>query len=378
MKRPDTSLLSCLFFFICAGIVYGQFTARIPAIKMQTGADEAQIGLMLLCIGAGSLTGFLSVGLLLKHVSSRRLLQTSCILLFLALAACGAVTRVPMLYLSAVIFGLSTSFFDVCMNTQALLLELSSRRARMSAMHSCYSIGGVLGAVSGSVAAAAGAGPMTNFLILIALLLPFWAWAGPRLLEDRVTTSSSEQRKGFPLFVAFCGIMALFAYISEGCAAEWGGLFLQTVKAADESTAALCFAAFSAPMACLRLIGDRLRERFGDFPLLLGGAALASAGMALVLLSPRPVLCLAGYACMGIGLAPVVPTVMSRAGSRSDISPSTASAIVSFFGYSGLLIVPPGLGWVAKHMGLQTALTLPLLLCLCLMAGSFVFRRRQR
>ena len=42
LRLPQASVLGCLFFFLCAGIVYGLFSSRLPAIKAQTQADEAQ------------------------------------------------------------------------------------------------------------------------------------------------------------------------------------------------------------------------------------------------------------------------------------------------------------------------------------------------
>ncbi len=52
--------LACAYFFLCPGIAYGLFTSRLPALKAQTGADEAQIGLFLLSMGGSSLLALLT------------------------------------------------------------------------------------------------------------------------------------------------------------------------------------------------------------------------------------------------------------------------------------------------------------------------------
>ena len=127
-----------------------------------------------------------------------------------------------------------------------------------------------------------------------------------------------------------------------------------------------------------RLVGDRLRCEFGDFPLLLSGSALAFSGMALVLVSPWAAFCLFGYALMGIGLAPIVPIFFSRAGNTPGITPGKASAVVSFMGYSGVLIFPPSLGWLAHNMGLGTALLVIPALCAFLALGSWAFRTDEK
>ena len=110
---------------------------------------------------------------------------------------------------------------------------------------------------------------------------------------------------------------------------------------------------------------------------MLCGSLLAVAGMATVLFVDSAILALFGYACMGFGLAPIVPILFSRAGSCLGVSAGTASAVVSVLAYSALLLFPPLIGILAHARGLATALLLPLGLCLLLVAASFFFRERK-
>ncbi|MBD5626677.1 MAG: MFS transporter [Desulfovibrio sp.] len=374
MSAPARNLYSCLFFFVCAGAVYGQFTARIPAIKAHAGINDAELGLVLLVFGAGSIAGFLGAPLLLKRIPSRFMLMGSALGFLLALTGIAVAPGFSSLCSAAALFGLATAFFDVCMNVQAMLLERVAHRSRMAAMHACYSIGGFLGSMSGSAFAYAGIGIFSNFLSVSLLLTPLVFLSGRNLLPDASARETKKTKQKIPFFILFCGLMALGAFIAEGASAEWGALLLKDVKGADAGTAALCFGALSAPMAFARLTEDRLRERFGDFVLLLAGGLLAFAGLGLVLLSPLPWLCLGGFALMGLGLSPIMPIVISRAGSHGSLPPASASALVSLLGYGGLLVVPPSLGWLAQHFGLETAMLVPLAVCALLVCGSVRFR----
>ena len=85
LRMPRAAASGCLFFFICAGIVYGQFASRMPALKAQTQADEAQIGMALLAFGIGSVAGFIGVGPLLRLMQSRVMLRGASACLLLAL-----------------------------------------------------------------------------------------------------------------------------------------------------------------------------------------------------------------------------------------------------------------------------------------------------
>lgn len=74
MKLSEFAIvrLACAYFFICPGITYGIFTSRLPALKAQTGANEAQIGLVLLCFGGASLISLFSSSWFLKKVGKQK------------------------------------------------------------------------------------------------------------------------------------------------------------------------------------------------------------------------------------------------------------------------------------------------------------------
>ena len=144
-----------------------------------------------------------------------------------------------------------------------------------------------------------------------------------------------------------------------------------------QAVAALAYGTFALFMAISRFAGDHFRARFGDSKMILFGGTLALIGISIVIASPSPYLCLLGYVFMGIGLSPVFPIAISNAGRSKDVSPKTASAIVSFVGYSGLLVIPPLLGFLAEHVGLENALFLPFGAIILVICGSLAFRKRR-
>ena len=383
MKWTELSIVraACAYFFLCPGLTYGVLTARLPALKIQTGADESQLGLMLLCLGLASLAALLSSSYLITRWGSRVVLTRASLILLIAIPLCCLAQTPIQLGAGCLLTGASMGLVDVAVNTQGIQIEHRYRTSCMSFMHAAYSLGGVTGSLAGAVCAGFGLSPFINAVCLLGLYACFRVWAAPRLLND-VPASSTEQKDAssgtIPLFVVVCGVLAMLAYASEGSVAEWGSLLLFTVKGAEEHTAALVFAAFSVTTVFCRLFGDRLRHILSDFILMLGGSLLALSGMLLVLLSPSPAVCLAGYALMGTGLSPIVPILFSRAGSCPGISAGKASAVVSLLSYSGLLFFPPMLGFIAHKQGLEKALLTIIATCLCLALGSFLFRSQRR
>ena len=124
-----------------------------------------------------------------------------------------------------------------------------------------------------------------------------------------------------------------------------------------------------------RLFADPIRKKVGSFVPIRVGLAVGLCGMLTVLFAESAYLCLFGYALMGIGLAPVVPTLFSLAGSVPGISPQRASSTVAFLAYGGLLFVPPCIGYLAQISSLHSALFLVVAFLLVIFAASLVLRR---
>lgn len=370
----------CAYFFVGPGLVYGMFTSRMPALTQQADANEAQIGLVLLCLGISGMFSLAVCAWIIDRFTSRAVLRISTPLLCLALPIAGLADSPLMLGLGCIVVGITMGFVEVSMNAQAIQIERFFSRPCVSLMHASYSIGGILGSLAGAVFAGFAASPFINFCFVLCMYFSFYPFVFPCMQADTpVKKQTLVKTSGrLPVFLLLCGVAATIAYSAEGSVAEWGSLLLFSEKGASEFTSALVFGAFCTTVVIGRIAGDRLRCEIGDFPLLLSGSCLALVGIVTVLLSPWPAVCLFGYALMGLGLAPLVPIFFSRAGNTPGVSPGKASAIVSFMGYSGMLIFPPLLGWLAHNAGLGKALLTIPVFCVILGAGAFLFRDGER
>ncbi|WP_308620693.1 MFS transporter [uncultured Desulfovibrio sp.] len=368
---------ACAYFFLCPGLAYGIFTSRLPALKAQTGANDAEVGLILLALGLGSVCGLLTCGKAIRRSSSRTVLRVGSGLTILGLAACGLAPRPLVLGGICAFTGLGIGLSDVAQNTQGIMLESAYRKNCMSFMHAAYGLGGLAGALSGALCAWLGFGPSVNAACVLGLYSLGRPWAVPRLLPDTAPQGSgaTAERGRVPLFILCCGLLALLAFVIEGSVAEWGSLLLATAKRAPDSVAALAFAVFSLSQVGGRWFGDRLRDSVGDFLLCLVGGLTCACAMLLVLVSASPAVCLTGYAIMGLAISPVVPILFSRAGQYPGVSPVRASETVSIMSYSGLLFFPPLLGFGAQHYGLERTLMVISVLCLVVAAGAFPLRK---
>ncbi|MBR6468487.1 MAG: MFS transporter [Desulfovibrio sp.] len=368
--------LACASFFAASCLGWSLLLSRLPALKAQTQASEAEIGLALLAIGASGLAALLSSARILGRTGSRKacLFGTLGMLASLPLASLAQTPLQLSLLLAA--FGFAMALVDMAANTQGMLIEKRYRKPAMSMLHAFYGLGVLAGSLSGSLCAALGLGPFANVscaFLPFALLLP---WAHRHLQPDE--PRKAEERRGkapkkrLPAFVVFCGLAVMCAYAAEGAAGDWGSLFLATCKGADEQTAALAYGAFGTAACACRFFGDRLRSRLGERPLAVAGSLAAFGGVAVLLWGSSPWTCLGGCLLLGAGLSPIGPIYFSLAGRVPGVDPVHASACVSTLAYGALLVFPAILGGLAQAFGLDRALLLPLVLCALLSLASFV------
>lgn len=418
--------VACLFYFLCSGLIYSQIMGRMPALKEQAGVDPTGVGIALLSLGLGSLFGFVTIGITTRYVQSKTLLKLSTLLFLLILAA---LTMVPNLFLLCACFALSGfafSWMEVAANTQALNLEIFFKRAYISSMHATFCVGALVGSLIASGFAFSGLPLFINFISVVIIILISFFFLGQKLINDQsnedstatenapaiaaeqqassdtpakdeadnvhtyrmnderlhnpkveITEQKRKPRDRIPLFVIFCGFLTMCTYCGEGTVAEWGGLLLTIAKGASEGEAALAYGIFSLFMAIARFCGDPLKKLLGDFKLLFFGTLLGICCELVVITSSNPYVCIAAFAIMGIGLSPVMPMILRRAGRYPGIRPALASTVISTLGYSGMLILPPSLGYVASHFGLEAAFLIPLTCIIIVCLGSFAFREKK-
>ncbi|GAA4032969.1 MFS transporter [Actimicrobium antarcticum] len=357
VPAPARTLLSeqvaLPILFILLGSLFATWAARIPALRDALQLNAAEVGLVLLCSGIGAVLSFpLASWLVSRHGARRAALWSG--MLALALVPCLALApRQGWLMLAMFGMGAGASCFDVAINAIGAEVERAAGRSIMSLLHAWFCLGTFGGALLGSAMAGLQVTPLLHFSVLCgAFALPLWL-SYRALPADRI--DPDQERKHFMLphgalvtlgLIAFCGAMI------EGSIGDWSGIYLTDHLGAAAGVAPLGFAVFSGVMLLARLVGDPLKDRFGARPILVVGAAIATAGVVLVIAAPQLALAFAGFALLGVGVAAVFPFIFSAAGKEGP----NALAGVATMGYSGGLIGPPVIGFLAHGMGLQVAL----------------------
>lgn len=354
--------------FLMNGYVVGNWAPKIPDFKARLGIDPATLGLLILAFGLGSLLLMPAVGAAIARDGSQRVLRATALTLAPLLLV---VTLAPTVWSAAlmlVVLGGFTGGMDVAMNANAVAVERGMRRAIMSSCHGFWSLGGLVGAATGGLMLAA-IGPVGHALVVMAVCLALIAAAWGGLLHDRPERGAPKPALTLPrsLMPWLIGLVALFCMIPEGAILDWGALYIQSELGGGVAVSGFGFAAFSATMALTRFGGDPIRDRFGAVLTLRISTLLAAAGLVTAGLAPSPGLAVAGFAVAGLGIANMVPIMFSAAGNLPGLPPGIGLSLVTFMGYSGILVAPSAIGFIAAHTGLAPIfLALPLLYFLVL------------
>jgi MFS family permease len=381
--------------FVVHGLLFASWTAHIPDVKAHLGLTDGTLGFALLGAPVGSVIAMIAASWLLPRVGSRAVVQVALVGYCAAGPLVGLTGSLPALFAALFAWGAFQGTLDVAMNTQAIAIERTGGRILMSGLHGSWSIGAFAGAGIGALAVAAGITLSLQLLVMgtIALLV-----AG--LLTVRMLPAAAEHpanpdsSAGNPDAgprprvkvsrwsggMVMLGAIAFASMLCEGAIADWGAVYLSGPLHASGVVPGLGYTAFSLAMVTVRLSGNRLLTRFRPDRLLPALAAVATLGFAAALIIARPPAALAGFCCLGIGLASVVPAVFSAAGRIPGLPAGTAVATASACGWAGFVCGPPLIGRLASWASLPIALGLLPLLTAFVVAGTLssrALRERQ-
>jgi MFS family permease len=352
--------------FFTHGLLFASWTAHIPLIKGHLHLTDGALGLALLGAPLGSVSAMLVSARLLHRFGSQTMVR-ACLLGYCAAGPLvGLVGSLPDLFAALFVWGAFQGALDVSMNTQAVVVEQAQGRPRMSGFHGGWSIGTFAGAGIGALGVAAGFSLTRQQLVLGLPALIVAGWLTTRMLPDTGRhpdgRAVDHQLRRLSRPVLVLGAIAFASMLCEGASADWAAVYLRGPLHTSAAVAGLGYAAFSFTMVIVRLSGNRLLMRFRPGSILPILAAIATVGFGAGLLGNRGVAGIAGFACLGIGLALIVPTVFSAAGRLSGLNPGTAIATVSACGWLGFVCGPPLIGELASATSLSLALgVLPLL-----------------
>lgn len=360
LSRP-TGRTATRLIFALGGIVLGAWAPLVPVAKQRLAVDEGVLGLLLLCMGVGSILAMPVTAYLTSRYGCRQVISVSAAGLCLVLPLLATGGSVWLMALTLVGFGMVMGCTSVAMNLQAVLVERAEGTALMSGFHAMFSLGGIIGSAGMAGLLALGFSPLMASAVISALLAILLAAARPGLLAQSEGDGAKSPAIVVPQGVVIAiGVLSLLAMLAEGGVLDWGALFMVEAHNADIGLAGFAYTAFAITMTIGRLFGDRLRTAAGDLVMLIGSASLATLGFLASLFLPSAISALAGFLLVGAGISNIAPILFTLTGKTRRMPANLAVASVLTVGYVGIIAGPAAIGFIAHATSLQTAF---LLLC---------------
>jgi predicted MFS family arabinose efflux permease len=351
--QPATRLATRLAFLV-AGFGMACWAPLVPFAKARLVVDDGTLGLLLLCLGIGSVAAMLVTGSLSARYGGKPFIIAGGLGLAVLLPPLAVAGSPLTLALALLAFGAALGSIDVAMNIHAVEVERAASRPLMSGFHALFSIGGFAGSAVMTALLSLNFGTLASTLVASALILIAMFLAWPRLLR-------SARAEGGPLFVRPHGMVVLLAllaaitFLVEGAVLDWGALLVIGAGLVPAARGGLGYMLFSIAMTTGRLCGDAVVARVGDRATLVWGSLLTVTGFAVLLLAPAAVVAMAGFLLIGFGASNLVPILFRRAGAQTVMPVGLAVAAITTTGYAGVLAGPAAVGFVAKLAGLATA-----------------------
>jgi MFS family permease len=350
------------------GLAFASWLARLPALRQALDLSTGELGLLLLCISAGSVLGLPTSGPLIARFGPARVVigAATCSAVGLLLVAAGvALTTIPLVAVGMVLTGLGIGSWDVGMNVEGADVERRLGRDIMPRFHAGFSVGTVIGALIGAGAAAAGL-PVEAQLAATAVAV--WLGVGLCVRAFLPVVHTEDAPAALPLSRAWreprtllIGVLVLCFAFTEGTANDWLAVALVDGHGTSEAVGALGFACFVSSMTVCRAAAGSLLSRFGR-PLVLRATSLVGvAGLLLVVLGPALPFVVVGALLWGAGASLGFPVGMSAAADDPH-GAAVRVSVVSSIGYTAFLAGPPLIGLLAEpeRWGILSALMVTL------------------
>lgn len=349
--------------FISLGLPDGVLGVAWPAMRATLGQPLATAGLVTLILALCSAASGFASAAVLKRFGVGRVVAASAALTGLALAGFAQSQAFFWILLLAVPLGLGAGSVDAGLN-HFVAAHYSSRH--MNWLHGCWGIGATLGPfIMGRAMAGAGGwqdGYRTIATLQLSLALLFFLslglWQRERAPAPQAAGSDPPLRAhDAPAWAAWLAPALYFVYATvEVGTGLWAASILVDPRGLDEEQAALWVAGFFGAIMAGRFGVGLVAARWGNRALVRAGLLIALAGATLFSFGGLPhAVSLAGLVLLGLGCAPVYPSLMHETTRRFE--PAMARTVIGrqvAFAALGTALGPGALGLLGAAFGLAS------------------------
>jgi len=370
LHQPDTTSRLALriavgAMFFMAGLCFASWASRIPSIQQTLHLSDAGLGGVLLAIPTGLMCSLPLTGWIITKIGSRKLLIIAICLYACFLVGLGAAQTPVELIACLWCFGFVGNAVNIAVNTQAVAAEKLYKNPIMASFHGIWSLAGFTGAGIGIFMIGHKIAPFHHFIVILVLIVIGVIVTSRQLnndsgpaSEDEVVVLSIRDRLRTMVPLLKLGVIAFCSMICEGTMFDWSGVYFRKVIHAENGWIGAGYFSFMCFMAMGRFVADWFAGKFGLKRTLQISGTLTAMGLLVSVIFPYLWPSIFAFMLVGIGVSSVVPMIYSSAGKTATMSPGVALTAVSTIGFSGFMIGPPLIGFIAGIATLRASFLL--------------------
>ena len=347
--------------FISLGLPDSITGSAWPVMHGELGVPLSYVGIVTMIIAGCTIISGLTSDWLTRKLGAGLVTAISVAMTAVALFGFSVTESFLPLCFWAIPYGLGAGAVDAALNNY-VALHYASRH--MSWLHCFWGVGAATGPYIMSYALTSGAGWNNGYriisiiqIVLTAVLfasLPMWkkrtdeAENGGEVKSKGIV--GSLKIKGVPLvLVMFFGYCAL-----EATAGIWASSYLVEYKGTDAETAARFASLFYIGITAGRFVCGFVADKIGDRNLIRLGLAVITVGLVMIMLPvSNNAVALAGLVVVGIGCAPIYPSVIHA--TPANFGKENSQAIIGIqmaSAYVGTTFMPPLFGIIAENINI--------------------------
>ncbi|MGI5102602.1 MFS transporter [Treponema vincentii] len=370
--------------FISLGLPDALLGAAWPSMYRDFSVPVSYSGIIFMIIAGGTIVSSLQSDRLTKKLGAGAVTAISVLTTALALFGFSISHSYIALCLWAIPYGLGAGSVDAALNNY-VAIHYASRH--MSWLHCMWGVGASLGPYIMGYALTGGAGWNSGYRYIAVLQIGLTAvlffslplWRGQTKIARKTGTADTKAAP-IPLrhVVMIPGakeiMLTFFCYCAvEQTANLWASSYLVLHRGVSAETAAGFASLFFVGITAGRFLSGFLTLLLNDTQMIRLGQGLIAVGIITLLLPLGTITSLVGLLLIGLGCAPVYPSIIHATPANFGEDKSQAMIGVQMASaYAGTCLMPPVFGLVANHLGISL---LPFYLMLILIVMVFMHER---
>jgi fucose permease len=361
--------------FVSMGLPDALLGAAWPTIYPALGVPISYAGLLTILIAAGTVVSSLSSNRMLLKFGTGKITAFCTLLTAVALFGFSSARAFWQLCIWALPYGLGAGSIDAALNNY-VALHFKSRH--MSWIHFFWGVGATTGPYLMGALLTGGQSWTRGYMvvgviqaamtILMFFALPVWKRDAHSDARGRAVASA---RQVLAMPGAKAVLIAFFCYCAlESTTGLWISSYMNLNRGVPADVAAKWASIFFLGITVGRFLCGFVVDRIGDKNMVRLGQAAIVAGVALIFLSRRNALCFTGIVLIGLGCAPIYPSLLHE--TPQNFGPENSQAIMGVqmaCAYTGTTLIPPLFGVVADRIDIA-ALPFCLLLLIVVMIAT--------